>query len=118
MEKAWEDYELPLNAYAESCSSIGILFLGKRMLQRRLSGEVARVMKRALYNNVIASVSLDRTSFFYDQPSATDHGTRHDWFEVCCCSPKISRFLNSLKEYIFTHDQTTAALNLFISAEY
>jgi DUF1680 family protein len=113
-----EDYELPLDGYAETCASIGILFLGKRMLQRRLSGEIARVMERALYNNIIGGVSLDGTSFFYNQPLSTDKMARSNWFEVCCCPPNLGRLLNSLEEYVFTTKGSLVALNLYIGAEY
>ncbi|KAK5452450.1 hypothetical protein LTS15_007516 [Exophiala xenobiotica] len=115
-----ENYELPLDGYAETCASIGILFLGKRMLQRRLSRKVALTMERALYNDVLAGVSLDGTSFFYDQPLATDCSVRHSWFEVCCCPPNLSRFLNSLEEYVFTvgNGDRNIALNLYIGSEY
>ncbi|KAK5262875.1 hypothetical protein LTR40_014812, partial [Exophiala xenobiotica] len=115
-----ENYELPLDGYAETCASIGILFLGKRMLQRRLSRKVALTMERALYNDVLAGVSLDGTSFFYDQPLATDCSVRHSWFEVCCCPPNLSRFLNSLEEYVFTvgDGDRNIALNLYIGSEY
>lgn len=115
-----ENYELSLNGYAETCASIGILFLGRRMLRRRLSRKVARTMERALYNNVLAGVSLDGTSFFYDQPLSTDRSTRHTWFEVCCCPPNLSRFLNSLEDYVFTvrPQSQTVALNLYIGSEY
>ncbi|OIW30433.1 DUF1680-domain-containing protein [Coniochaeta ligniaria NRRL 30616] len=113
-----ENYELPLDGYAETCASIGILFLGQRMLQRQLSRRVAEVMERALYNNVAAGVSLDGTSFLYDQPLSTDHMKRHSWFEVCCCPPNLSRFLNSLEEYVFTVSDNTIALNLYIGSHY
>lgn len=46
----WEGFggshELPLNGYAETCASLGILFLGQRMLSRQLSGRVARAMEK------------------------------------------------------------------------
>ncbi|KAK4948187.1 hypothetical protein LTR10_013242 [Elasticomyces elasticus] len=113
-----ENYELPLDGYAETCASIGILFLGKRMLQRRLSRKIALAMERALYNDVLGGVSLDGTSFFYDQPLSTNCSKRHTWFEVCCCPPNLSRFLNSLEDYVFTVSDRTIALNLYIGAEY
>lgn len=113
-----ENYELPLDGYAETCASIGILFLGQRMLRRKLSRKVADVMERALYNNVLAGVSLDGTSFLYDQPLSTDHVKRHSWFEVCCCPPNLSRLLHSLEEYVFTVSEHTIALNLYIGCHY
>jgi DUF1680 family protein len=115
-----DNHELPLDGYAETCASIGIMFLGRRMLQHRLDRKVALAMERALYNNIVAGVSLDGTSFFYDQPLATDHATRHSWFEVCCCPPNLSRFLNSLEDYVFTPADGGhgVALNLYIGAQY
>ncbi len=52
-----EDYELPLDSYAETCASIAILFLGKEMLQHQLLGSVVAVVECALINNVLGSIS-------------------------------------------------------------
>lgn len=113
-----EDYELPLKCYSETCASVGILFLGRRMLQRKLEGEVARVMERALYNNVLGGMSLDGRSFFYDQPLEASGIKRSEWFSVSCCPPNVSRILNELEDYLFTTTDSMVTVNFFIGAQY
>lgn len=39
----FHDYELPPNCYAETCASLGILFLGKQLLNRKLHEEIPQV---------------------------------------------------------------------------
>ena len=120
--KQWEgfgdEYELPLTCYAETCASIGILFLGKQMLERKLEREVAQVMERALYNDVLGGISIDGRSFYYDQPLVGMGMKRQDWFKVSCCPPNVSRLFNSLDKYVFTVKRDFVAVNLWIGSVY
>lgn len=117
-----ENYELPLDCYAETCASIALIFLGKRMLERKLDGEVSRVMSRALYNDVIGGASLDGRSFYYDQPLVGNGHKRSDWFEVSCCPPNFTRLFNSLEDYVITKSSSSSSsvlsLDLYISGCY
>jgi DUF1680 family protein len=119
---AWEgfgeEYELPLECYSETCASIGILFLGKRMLEESTEIEVARVMSRALYNNVLGGASLDGKSFYYDQPLIGNGHKRSAWFECSCCPPNYTRLMNSLQDYAVTETQSLLLINLYIGGEY
>lgn len=120
---SWEgfgdNYELPLDCYAETCASIGILFLGKRMLENGPNGEVSKIMSRALYNNVIGGASLDGKSFYYDQPLIGNGHKRSDWFDVSCCPPNFSRLMNSLGDYALTRSKDNVlSLNLYIGGKY
>jgi DUF1680 family protein len=111
-------YELPLDCYAETCASIGILFVGQQMLQNKLDSSVSRVMERALYNDVIGGVSLDGKSFFYNQPLIGCGLKRSDWFSTSCCPPNVSRLLNSLENYVFTEsdDGLSVSTNFWIGS--
>jgi len=113
-----EDYELPLDSYAETCASIAVLFLGKEMLQHRLQGSIAAVMECALYNDVLGGISLDGKSFFYNQPLETKNLKRSSWFETSCCPTNVPRLLNSLELYVFTKMPHILAINFFIGARY
>ncbi|MEG1427402.1 MAG: glycoside hydrolase family 127 protein, partial [Oscillospiraceae bacterium] len=63
------DYDLPNDtAYAESCAAIGLMFFARRMLLLDKNGDYGDVMERALYNCVLAGMSLDGTKFFYVNP--------------------------------------------------
>ncbi|MBW7461280.1 glycoside hydrolase family 127 protein, partial [Paenibacillus sepulcri] len=59
------DYDLPNDTvYAETCASIGLMFFASRMLQLEPKSEYADVLERALYNNVIGSMSQDGKHYF------------------------------------------------------
>lgn len=53
------DYDLPNDlAYAETCASIGLIFFAERMLRLEPNSQYADVLERALYNTVLAGMSL------------------------------------------------------------
>ncbi|QLC34802.1 glycoside hydrolase family 127 protein (plasmid) [Halarchaeum sp. CBA1220] len=97
------DYDLRnRTAYAETCAAIGSVFWNHRMFQ--LTGETRfyDVLERALYNGVLAGVSLDGTSFFYENPlESLGHHHRAGWFQCACCPPNVARLFASLGEYVY-----------------
>ncbi len=127
------DYDLPNDTvYAETCASIGLIFFAQRMLQLEAKSEYADVMERALYNNVLGSMSKDGRHFFYVNPlevwpQASEHnpGKRHvkpvrqKWFGCSCCPPNVARLLSSLNEYIYGVSAATNTIyaHLFIGSE-
>jgi len=127
------DYDLPNDTvYAETCASIGLIFWAQRMLQLEARSEYADVMERALYNNVLGSMSKDGKHFFYVNPlevwpeaSENNPGRRHvkpvrqKWFGCSCCPPNVARLLSSLNDYIYTvaDDRKTVYTHLFIGSE-
>ncbi|MFC4810878.1 glycoside hydrolase family 127 protein [Paenibacillus sp. GCM10023250] len=127
------DYDLPNDTvYAETCASIGLIFFAQRMLKLEAKAEYADVMERALYNNVIASMSQDGKHYFYVNPlevwpeaSARNPGRHHvkavrqKWFGCSCCPPNVARLLSSLHEYVYTADPASGTVyaHLFIGGE-
>ncbi|MBB6730194.1 glycoside hydrolase family 127 protein [Cohnella zeiphila] len=127
------DYDLPNDTvYAETCASIGLIFWARRMLQLEAKSEYADVLERALYNNVLGSMSKDGKHFFYVNPlevwpeaSAKNPGKHHvkpvrqKWFGCSCCPPNVARLLSSLNDYIYTvsEDAKTVYAHLFIGSE-
>lgn len=109
------DYDLPNDSvYAETCASIGLIFWARRMLRLEAKSEYADVMERALYNNVLGSMSKDGTHFFYVNPlevwpEASEQNpdkhhikpVRQKWFGCSCCPPNVARLLSSLNDYIY-----------------
>jgi len=97
------DYDLPNDAYAETCAAIGLVLWNHRMLQFDCDGRYADVMERALYNGVISGVSLDGERFFYENPLVSE-GKHHrqEWFECACCPPNLARLLASLGGYAYS----------------
>ncbi|OXM85746.1 glycoside hydrolase family 127 protein [Paenibacillus rigui] len=127
------DYDLPNDTvYAETCASIGLIFFARRMLELEPKSEYADVMERALYNNVIGSMSQDGRHYFYVNPlevwpkaSERNPGRQHvkaarqKWFGCSCCPPNVARLLSSLNSYIYTFSTTanTIYTHLFIGSE-
>lgn len=129
------DYDLPNDTvYAETCASIGLIFFARRMLRLTAKSEYADVLERALYNNVLGSMSKDGKHFFYVNPlevwpeaSAKNPDrfhvkpVRQPWFGCSCCPPNVARLLSSLGEYIYdvaaTDNGTTVYTHLFIGSE-
>jgi DUF1680 family protein len=125
------DYDLPNDTiYAETCASIGLIFFAHRMLQIEAKSEYADVLERALYNNVIGSMSLDGKHYFYVNPlevwpEASDKNptrkhvkaVRQPWFGCSCCPPNVARLIASLGEYIYSTSDNTIYTHLYIGGE-
>lgn len=124
-------YDLPNDsAYAESCASIGLMMFASRMLQMEGDARFADVMERALYNSVLAGMSLDGMRFFYVNPLETvprimpgnhayDHvkPVRQRWFSCACCPPNIARLLTSIGRYVYTQRDDALYVNLYMGCE-
>ena len=122
------DYDLPNDtAYAETCASIGLIFFANRMIQLDPNGEYGDIIDLALYNTVLASMSLDGKRFFYVNPLEVlpeacgknadfdaVKSVRQKWFGCACCPPNIARLLSSLGQYIYSVDDRTIYTHLFI----
>lgn len=131
LERFTTDYDLPNEYnYAESCASIGLALFGLRMAQITRQASYVDVVERALYNTVLAGISLEGKSFFYVNPlevwpqacmdrTSREHvkPVRQKWFGVACCPPNIARTLASLGQYIYGVEQSESRLyiNLFVS---
>jgi len=127
------DYDLPNDSvYAETCASIGLIFWARRMLQLEVKSEYADVLERALYNNVLGSMSKDGKHFFYVNPlevwpeaslkNPDKHHVkpvRQKWFGCSCCPPNVARLLGSLDDYIYdvSEDGRTIYTHLYIGSQ-
>lgn len=125
-------YDLPNDTmYAETCASIGLVFFAHRMLQMEPKGEYADVMERALYNGVLAGISLDGERFFYVNPLEVwpaactgRHDHRHvaperqPWFGCACCPPNLARLIASLGSYVYSRSEDSVWVHLFVGGSF
>lgn len=125
------DYDLPNDtAYTETCAAIGLVFWAHRMLHLDIDRDYSDVMERALYNGVLSGISLDGKKYFYVNPlevwpesceKRNDkrhiHTSRQAWFNCACCPPNIARLLASLGQYIYSKDEDTIYVHLFVGSE-
>jgi DUF1680 family protein len=123
------DYDLPNEtAYAETCASIGLIFFARRMLELGARAEFADVLELALFNTVLAGMSLDGQRFFYVNPqevwpaaSAQNPDRQHvkaerqAWFGCACCPPNLARLLLSLGQYVCQLEGRTLLLHQYMS---
>ena len=114
-----EDYDLPnLEAYCETCASVGMVLWNWRMNQFTGDTKYIDVLERSLYNGVLAGISADGDRFFYVNPleSKGDHH-RQAWYGCACCPSQVSRFIPSIGNYIYGVSQQALWVNLFIGNE-
>lgn len=114
-----EDYDLPnLEAYCETCASVGMVYWNQRMNQFTGDSKYIDVLERAMYNGALAGISLTGDRFFYVNPleSKGDHH-RQAWYGCACCPSQLSRFLPSIGNYIYGISEKAIWVNLFIGNE-
>ena len=110
------DYDLPnLTAYQETCASVAMVLWNHRLALLHGDARYADVVERALYNGVLAGVSLDGTRFFYVNPlSSSGNHHRSPWFGCACCPPNVARTLASLGGYAYAVTDDALWVNLYI----
>lgn len=131
-------YDLPnLDAYAESCAAIGLVYFAQRMQMLENNAKYADVIERVLYNGFLASTSLDGKAFFYENPlevcrseygkikttqkvdSRVKNGCmRKEVFGCSCCPPNINRFVASIGGVIYSESDDGVYVNQYISSKY
>lgn len=123
-------FDLPNDsAYSETCAAVGLVFFARRMLELSPRAEYADVMELALYNTVLAGMSLDGKRFFYVNPlevvpeacrrdKRLEHvdPVRRKWFGCACCPPNIARLAGSAAAYAYTENEDTLWTHLYIGS--
>ena len=111
-----EDYDLPnLDAYCETCASVGMVLWNQRMNQLTGDSKYIDILEHSLYNGALAGISLGGDRFFYVNPleSKGDHH-RQEWYGCACCPSQLSRFLPSIGNYIYASSDDALWVNLYI----
>jgi DUF1680 family protein len=116
------DYELPnMSAYNETCAAVGNDFWNHRLFLLHADSKYIDVMERTLHNGLISGVSLDGTTFFYQNPlEATGKAgkdKRSPWFGVACCPSNITRFMASVPGYVYAQRGDALWVNLYVASK-
>ena len=130
------DYDLPnAAAYAETCAALALSLFARRMSRIEPKGEYADVAELALYNGMLAGVSQDTCSFFYENPleihpeevhfneyykEAKKHmpiTRRVKVFDCSCCPPNVLRLIGSVEEFAFTQAEDALYVHHYMGCE-
>ncbi|MEZ4999673.1 MAG: glycoside hydrolase family 127 protein [Bacteroidales bacterium] len=111
-------FELPnMTAYTETCASVANVFWNDRLFRSTGQGKYYDVLERTLYNGLISGISYDATNFFYPNPLESEgQFSRSGWFDCSCCPSNIARFLPAMQKYIWSTDEESVYVNLFIAS--
>lgn len=114
-----EPYDLPnATAYCETCAAAGSLFWNLRMFNLTASTKYLDVLETVLYNGFLSGVSLDGKKFFYPNPlESNGKYERSEWFGVACCPGNVARVIPSLNQYVYSKNENTLFVNLYIESE-
>lgn len=130
LERFTADYDLPNDRmYCESCASIGLMMFGQRMTFLTGDAQYSDAVERALFNTLLAGISLEGDRYFYVNPlevwpdnclpsTSMSHvkPVRQPWFACACCPPNIARTLASIGQYIYGVSEQDLYINQFISS--
>ncbi len=126
------------SAYNETCAGISLAMFAQRMLGLEKDAKYADVVETLLYNGIISGVSLDGTSFFYENPLELVPSEHHlaPWymhapkklasmpilervrvFSCSCCPPNICRFLASVGSYAYGRDGDTYYVHQYFNGD-
>lgn len=109
-------YVLPnAGAFDETCAAVGNVLQNYRLFLMEKNAKYIDVAEVALYNNVLAGVSLSGDKFFYVNPLESDgrspfnHGSavRSQWFGTACCPTNLARLIPQIAGmmYSYTDDE-------------
>lgn len=124
-------WQLPqAGSVAETCASVGLMMLARRM--HAITGESRwfDLIERTLYNAFLGALSADQRAIFYFNPLRLlypgDEGRQDlpgerlrlpDLHRTSCCFPNTWRMLASLPEWVFAATHDTLLVNLYSDAE-
>lgn len=123
-------YDLPNDTmYCETCASIALVQFSFEMFKLTQEHHYLDVLTQALYNGVLAGASIDGKQFFYVNPLEVmpeschhDPGKGHvktqrpDWLGCACCPPNFARMISSLQRFVYTQEEDTLFINLFVAS--
>lgn len=114
-------YELPGNAYLETCAGAALAFWAGEMHRAFGHARYMDVFECALYNNILPCLSVDGTHYFYENPLISDGSReRWSWHECPCCPPMLLKLMGALGDYIYSlsPDKKTLAVNLLMGSDF
>ena len=109
------NYSLRNNAYCESCSSCGLIFLQYKMNMATHEAKYADLYEETLYNALLGSTDSEGKNFYYDNPLDA-RVPRYAWHTCPCCVGNIPRTLLMLPTWMYAKSADSLYVNLFIGS--
>ncbi len=130
-ERFEEDYKLPNDtAYAETCAALSLALFAHRMACLDSDSKYADVAERVIYNGFLSGLSLDGTSFFYENAQEIDLKKRLTRpgvhfpitqrvkvFSCSCCPPNVTRFIPSIGDFLYRYDKNGIYVEQFMDSD-
>lgn len=120
-----DNYELPNDAYNETCAAVALMMWNHRMFLMTGDAKYMDVFERTAYNGFISGVSASGDRFFYPNPLVYDgeaknnsgHAGRVAWFGCACCPPNLMRTLASLTGYFYGLRGDSVYVNFYADSQ-
>jgi DUF1680 family protein len=117
------NYQLPnLTAHNETCAAVGSVLWNWRMFLMTGEARYIDVLETALYNAVLAGVSLQGTNYFYTNPLRQEEPlpaplrwsrTRVPFVTSFCCPPNVLRTIAEVNGYAYSKGDDAVWVNLY-----
>ena len=116
-EKFGYSYDLPNDAYLETCAGVGLVFFGIEMFRMTQEASVWETVEATVNNVIPASVSADGTKYTYENPlESKGNYERWEWNKCPCCPPMLLKLAGLLPTLIFSEEGENIWVNLFINS--
>lgn len=111
------EYQLPNNAYLETCAGIALAFFAAQMNLIEPRSEYFDIFELSLYNNILGALGSDFIRFYYDNPLVND-GTKNrwEWHGCPCCPPMLLKCFTWLSTYVYSYSNDEICVNMYIDA--
>ena len=111
------EYQLPNNAYLETCAGIALAFFASQMNLLAPKAEYFDIFELSLYNNILGALDGDFIRFYYDNPLVND-GTKNrwEWHGCPCCPPMLLKCFTWLETYVYSYNKDEICVNMYLDA--
>ncbi len=115
------NYELPNDAYNETCAAIALMMWNHRMFLLTGDAKYIDLLERTCFNGCISGVSLSGDRFFYTNPLVYDGAAKNNaggagraaWFGCACCPPNVLRTFAALTGYFYAVRDDSLYVNFY-----
>lgn len=117
MERFGNQYDLPNNAYLETCAGVAMVFFEQRLFQIYPEARIFDELETTLCNVIPASLSETFDHYTYENP-LQDNGKylRWEWHKCPCCPPMLLKCVGMLPQLIYATAKDRLYINLHVDS--